>query len=210
MSVALGEENAELEASADPKGLSCGRRSCRALAVDILGPGNGAQLPRLEAEGGPASPLRGAEALPAPACPGPSGAFQLQASNTSQEPGASGCQPALICLLPPAGVGTRDHLHLVGSQVGTKANGTVDLPNTVLWEYVPTFSHHFTCFPSPCTRWGIGELGCDDFYVTGSPGQSDLGTGGGLCPQHLLFLNSVTGDILRTGDAMAKTYCPEG
>ncbi|KAI5944141.1 Centrosomal protein of 68 kDa [Manis javanica] len=132
MSVALGEENAELEASADPKGLSCGRRSCRALAVDILGPGNGVQLPRLEAEGGPASPLRGAEALPAPACPGPSGAFQLQASNTSQEPGASGCQPALICLLPPAGVGTRDHLHLVGSQMEEpKLSASEALPQTL-------------------------------------------------------------------------------
>ena len=37
-----------------------------------------------------------------------------------------------------------------------------------------------------------------------------LGPGRGLCPQHLLFLKSMTGDLLKTGDAVATTCCPGG
>lgn len=138
--MALGEEKAEVEAKAP----SCGQWSCREQEVDTPGPMSGEQPPRLEAEGGPASPVWGTEGLPASLCC-PSGACQSQASNTSREPVASVSQPALSCLLPPADVGTGD-LHSVGSKVATKVSGTVDFP----------FCHHFTCFPSPCTRWGIG------------------------------------------------------
>lgn len=44
----------------------------------------------------------------------------------------------------------------------------------------------------------------------GSPGEQGLGASRVLCPQQLLFLKSVTGDLLRTGDGVAKTYCPMG
>ncbi|XP_036190226.1 centrosomal protein of 68 kDa isoform X2 [Myotis myotis] len=120
--MALGEEKAEVEASLDTKAPSCGRWSCREQEVETPGPVSGEQPPRLEAEGGPASPVWGTEGLPAPLCC-PSGACQSQASNTSREPVAGASQPALSCLLPPAGVGTGD-LHSVGSQVATKMEET--------------------------------------------------------------------------------------
>lgn len=44
----------------------------------------------------------------------------------------------------------------------------------------------------------------------GSPGEQGLGASRVLCPQQLLFLKSVTGDLLRTGDGVAKTYFPMG
>lgn len=56
----------------------------------------------------------------------------------------------------------------------------------------------------------LGEPGCDDFYFIGLPGESGLGASRGLCLPHLLFLRSVTGDLFRTRDAMAKTYCLSG
>lgn len=152
--MALGEEKSGVEASLDTKAPSCGQWSCRGQEVDTPGPVSGEQPPRLEAEGGPASPVWGTEGLPAPVCC-PSGACQSQASNTCREPIAGAPQPALSCLLPPASVRTGD-LHSVGSQVATKINGTVHLPNDIFWECVPAFCQHFTCFPSPCTRRGIG------------------------------------------------------
>lgn len=152
--MALGEEKAEVEASTNTKAPSCGRWSCREQEVDIPGPVSGEQPPCLEVEGGPASPVLGAEDLPAPACC-PSGACQSQASNTSREPVAGTSQPALSCLLPPASVGTGD-LHSVESQVATKVNGAVDLPNAVFWECVPAFRYHLTHCLCPCTRWGTG------------------------------------------------------
>lgn len=160
ISMALGEEKAEVETSEDTKAPSYRRWSCREQEVGTPGPVSGEQLPRLEAEGGPASPVWRAEGLPVTACcggasPGPSGAYQPQASDASWEPGGS--KPVFGCLLPPTSMGTGDLSHSVGSQVGTEVNGTVGLPSAVLLEHVPAFSHHLTCFPSPCTRWGIGR-----------------------------------------------------
>lgn len=154
--MALGEEKAGVEASLDSKALSCGRWSCREQEGDTPGPVSGEQPPRLEAEGGPASPEWETEGPPAPVCC-PSGACQAQASNTSREPVAGASQPALSGLPPPANVGTGE-LHSLGSQVATKVSGTVQLPNAIFWECVPAFCHHFTCFPSPCTRWSIGGV----------------------------------------------------
>lgn len=160
--MALGEEKAEVEASADTKTPSCGRRSCGAQEVDTPGLVGGKQEepPCLEAQAaaGSASPVWGTEGLSAPAA-SPSGADQPQASTTSREPGAGRSKLALGCLPLPAGTGTRDLLHSVGSQVGNKANGTVDVTIVVLWEYVLAFPYHLTCFPSPCTRRGIGGWG---------------------------------------------------
>lgn len=116
--MALGEEKAEVEASTDTKALACGRWSCREQEVGVPVPVNGEQLPRLEAEGEPASPVWGAEDLSAPTCC-PSGACQSQATNTSKEPVAGASQRALSCLHPSAHAGTGD-LHSVGSQVATK------------------------------------------------------------------------------------------
>ncbi|XP_057596658.1 centrosomal protein of 68 kDa isoform X2 [Hippopotamus amphibius kiboko] len=133
--MALGEEKAEAEAATDMKAPSCGRWSCREQELDPAGPVHGEQLPRLEAEGGPASPVGGAEGLPAPACcggaaPGPSGACQPQANRASREPAAGGSKPALSCLLPPAGLGTGD-LHSVGSQMEeTRLSASEELPQT--------------------------------------------------------------------------------
>lgn len=155
--MALGEEKAEVEAPADTKTLSYGQWTCREQEVDTPGLASGEQEqpPCLEAERGPVSPVWGTEGLCAPG-PSPSGAYQPQASTTSREPVAGRSKLALGCLLPPAGTGTRDLLHSVGSQVGNKANGTVDLTHVILWEYVLPFSYYLTCFLSSCTRWGIG------------------------------------------------------
>nr|XP_031323008.1 centrosomal protein of 68 kDa isoform X3 [Camelus dromedarius]XP_031323010.1 centrosomal protein of 68 kDa isoform X3 [Camelus dromedarius] len=143
--MALGEEKVEVAASADTKAPSCGRWSCREQEADSPGPMDREQLPRLEAEGGLASPVAGTEGLPALACcggtdPGPSGASQPQASRASQEPVAGGSQPALGCLLPPAGLGTRD-LHSVGSQMEeTGLPASKELPQTRPIPRVSTFS----------------------------------------------------------------------
>lgn len=144
--MALGEEKAEVEAPADTKALSYGQWSCREQEVDTPGltSGEQEQPPHLEAEGGLASPVWGTEGLPAPACcdragPSPSGAYQPQANNTRREPVAGRSKPALGCLLPSAGPGTGDLLHSVESQVGNKANGTLDLTNVVIWQYVLAF-----------------------------------------------------------------------
>lgn len=163
--MALGEEKAEVEASADTKTPSYGQWSCREQEVDIPGlvSGEQEQPPCLEAAGGAASPVWGAEGLCAPACgdgagSSPSGAYQPQASSTSREPVAGRSKLALGCLLPLAGTGTRDLLHSVGSQVGNKANGTVALTSVGLWECVLTFSCCLTCFPSSCRSWAIGGV----------------------------------------------------
>lgn len=122
--MALGEEKAEGEASADTKA-PCERWSRREQELDPSRLVHRQQPPRLEAEGGPASPAGGAEGLPAPACcggagPGPSGAYQPQASGASREPVVGGSQPALGYLLLPAGLGAGD-LCSLGSQVSTKS-----------------------------------------------------------------------------------------
>lgn len=122
--MALGEEKAEGEASADTKA-PCERWSRREQELDPSRLVLRQQPPRLEAEGGPASPAGGAEGLPAPACcggagPGPSGAYQPQASGASREPVVGGSQPALGYLLLPAGLGAGD-LCSLGSQVSTKS-----------------------------------------------------------------------------------------
>lgn len=113
----------------DTKAPSCGRWSCREQEVDTPGPVSGEQLLRLEAEGGPASPVWGAEGPPAPACC-PSGACQPQASNSSGDSIAGASQQALGRLLPPPGVRTGDHLHSVGSQMETRLSASEELPRT--------------------------------------------------------------------------------
>ncbi|XP_074188168.1 centrosomal protein of 68 kDa [Rhinolophus sinicus] len=129
MEMALGEEKAEVEASTDTKAPSCGRWSCSQPEVDTPGPVSGEQLPRLEAEGGPASPVWGAEGLPAPACC-PSGACQPQASNTCGETIAGACQQARGHLLPPSCMRTGD-LPSEGGQMETRLPASEELPQTL-------------------------------------------------------------------------------
>ncbi|XP_007938326.1 centrosomal protein of 68 kDa [Orycteropus afer afer] len=135
--MALSEEKAEVDASLDTKAQPYGKWSCREQEVDTLGPVSGEQPPCLEVEGGPASPVWGAEGLLAPACwsgtdpGGPSGALQLQASSTSRESVAGASKPALSCLPPPASMRTGDLLHSVGSQLEeTKLSASEELPQT--------------------------------------------------------------------------------
>ncbi|XP_045644071.1 centrosomal protein of 68 kDa isoform X1 [Ursus americanus] len=131
--MALGEEKAEVEAPADTKTLSYGQWTCREQEVDTPGLASGEQEqpPCLEAERGPVSPVWGTEGLCAPG-PSPSGAYQPQASTTSREPVAGRSKLALGCLLPPAGTGTRDLLHSVGSQMEeTRLSASEDLPQTL-------------------------------------------------------------------------------
>ncbi|XP_030875301.1 centrosomal protein of 68 kDa isoform X3 [Leptonychotes weddellii] len=133
--MALGEEKAEVEASADTKTPSCGRRSCGAQEVDTPGLVGGKQEepPCLEAQAvaGSASPVWGTEGLSVPAA-SPSGADQPQANTTSREPGAGRSKLALGCLPLPAGTGTRDLLHSVGSQMEeTRLSASEDLPQTL-------------------------------------------------------------------------------
>ena len=130
--MALGEEKAE--AAADAKAPCPGGWSCPEQEPDPAGPSHREQLPHLEAEGGPASAVGGAQGHPAchgGAGPGPSGACQPQANGASREPAAGGSKPALSSLLPPASLGTGD-LHSVRSQVGAEASGAVASPKAVL------------------------------------------------------------------------------
>ncbi|XP_049713322.1 centrosomal protein of 68 kDa isoform X1 [Elephas maximus indicus] len=128
--MALGEEKAEVEASLDTKAHPYGRWSCREQEVDTLGPVSRENPARLEAEGGPASPVWGAEGLLAPGCS--PGALQQQASSTSRESVAGESQPALSCLHPPAGMRTGDTLPSVGSQLEeTELSASEELPQTL-------------------------------------------------------------------------------
>ncbi|XP_008562508.1 PREDICTED: centrosomal protein of 68 kDa-like, partial [Galeopterus variegatus] len=136
--MALGEEKAEVEASADTKTQSHRRWSCGEQEADIPGPVSGEQPPRLKAEGGPVCPVWGTERLPAPACwagadPGsPSGAYQPQANDTRGRPVGDGPKPALGGLLPSASMGTGDLLYSVGSQMEeTKLSASEELPQTL-------------------------------------------------------------------------------
>nr|XP_020771883.1 centrosomal protein of 68 kDa isoform X1 [Odocoileus virginianus texanus]XP_020771884.1 centrosomal protein of 68 kDa isoform X1 [Odocoileus virginianus texanus] len=119
--MALGEEKAEGEASSDKKAPSCGSWSRREQELSPAGPMLGEQPPRLEAEGGPASPVGGTEGLPSPTCyggvgPGSSRTCQPLANGASREPAAGGSKPALSCMTPPASLETGD-LPSAGSQV---------------------------------------------------------------------------------------------
>uniref|UniRef100_A0A8C0DL14 Centrosomal protein of 68 kDa n=1 Tax=Balaenoptera musculus TaxID=9771 RepID=A0A8C0DL14_BALMU len=129
--MALGEEKAE--AAADAKAPCPGGWSCPEQELDPAGPAHGEQLPHLDAEGGPASAVGGAQGLPAcrgGAGPGPSGACQPQANGASREPAAGGSKPALSSLLPPASLGTGD-LHSVRSQMEeTRLSASEELPQT--------------------------------------------------------------------------------
>ncbi|KAM6221559.1 centrosomal protein of 68 kDa [Rhynchocyon petersi] len=113
--MALGEDKAEVEASLDLNAQPCGRWRHREQEVDREQPR------RLEAEGGPASPVWGLEPLPVSACwagPEPSSPIdtvQLQDSNTSRESVAVVSKAAPGCL-PPASTRTGDFLRSVGSQ----------------------------------------------------------------------------------------------
>ncbi|XP_039099071.1 centrosomal protein of 68 kDa isoform X1 [Hyaena hyaena] len=120
--MALGEEKAEVEASAAAKALSYGQWSCREQEADTPGLTSGEQeQPALpEPEGGFASPGWGTEGPPAPACcdgagPSPSGAYQPQANSTRRESVAGRSKPALGCLPPPPAA-TGHRLHSVESQ----------------------------------------------------------------------------------------------
>ncbi|KAI4547184.1 hypothetical protein MG293_003739 [Ovis ammon polii] len=111
--MALGAEKAEGEASSDTKAPSCGSWSLGEQELSPAGPVLGEQPPRLEAEGGPASPVAGTEGLPGPACyggvgPGPSRACQPPASGASREPAAGGSKPTFGCVPSPAGLETGD------------------------------------------------------------------------------------------------------
>ncbi|XP_065785119.1 centrosomal protein of 68 kDa isoform X2 [Muntiacus reevesi] len=119
--MALGEEKAEGEASSEKKAPSCGGWSRREQELSPAGPVLGEQPPRLEAEGGPASPVGGTEGLPSPACyggvgPGSSRTCQPLATGASREPAAGGSKPALSCTPPPASLETGD-LPSAGSQM---------------------------------------------------------------------------------------------
>ncbi|ELV10934.1 centrosomal protein of 68 kDa isoform X1 [Tupaia chinensis] len=126
--MALGEEKAEVEASVDTEAQSYRRWSCGEREVDTPGPAHGEQHPRLEAEGGPTSPVSGAEGLPAPTCL--SGASQPHANDTNSELVADGSKPALQSLPPPPSMLTGDLLHCVGSQMETKLPASKELPQT--------------------------------------------------------------------------------
>uniref|UniRef100_A0A4W2CTL7 Centrosomal protein 68 n=1 Tax=Bos indicus x Bos taurus TaxID=30522 RepID=A0A4W2CTL7_BOBOX len=132
--MALGAEKAEGEASSDTKAPSCGSWSRGEQELIPVGPVLGEQPPRLEAEGGPASPVEGTEGLPGPACyggvgPGPSRACQPPASGASREPAAGGSKPAFGCV-PSAGLETGD-LPSAGSQMeDTRLPAPEALPQT--------------------------------------------------------------------------------
>ncbi|XP_037383396.1 centrosomal protein of 68 kDa isoform X2 [Talpa occidentalis] len=137
--MALGEEKVEVavEASKDTKAPSYGSWSCEEQEVDTPDPVSREQLPRLEAEGGPAFPAWGAEEPHVPAsCSGaglggPYGACQPQGENFCKEPVAGGSKPALGCLLPPTGMGTADP-HCVGNQMEeTRTSASEELPQTL-------------------------------------------------------------------------------
>ncbi|XP_055396448.1 centrosomal protein of 68 kDa isoform X3 [Bubalus kerabau] len=132
--MALGAEKAEGEASSDTKAPSCGNWSRGEQELSPAGPVLGEQPPRLEAEGGPASPVGGTEGLPGPACyggigPGPSRACQPPASGASREPAAGGSKPAFGGV-PSAGLETGD-LPSAGSQMEeTRLPAPEALPQT--------------------------------------------------------------------------------
>lgn len=127
--MALGEEKAEAEAAAE--GAQPYRRWSR--GVDPAGPVRGEQSLRLEAEGGPASPVWGADGLPAPACcagtdsGSPPGVYRLPANNIPEEAARSGP-------LPPASRGPPgDPPHSVGSQMEEpKLSACKELPQSPL------------------------------------------------------------------------------
>lgn len=108
--MALGEEKAELEVSADAKAQSCGRWSRGERKVDVPVPMHQEQALCLEAEGRPASPVWGAEGLPAPA--GTCRAYLPQANSAS--------------------MGTGDLSRSVESQMEqTKPSASPELPQSV-------------------------------------------------------------------------------
>ncbi|XP_017658084.1 centrosomal protein of 68 kDa isoform X2 [Nannospalax galili] len=106
--MALGEDEAEVEASVETKAQSCGRWNCGEQDLLPQGP-EPQQLPHLEVEG---APVWRTEADPA--CT--SGAFLSRAHVASREPVADGSKLALSGPLPPASMGTGDLLHSMGSQ----------------------------------------------------------------------------------------------
>ncbi|XP_004710313.1 centrosomal protein of 68 kDa [Echinops telfairi] len=126
--MALGEEKAEGEASSKAKTWPYGQWSCREQDMGSLGPVSGEQPPRLEAEGGPASPGWPAEGSQAPTCwanadpGGPTGTLLLQGSCASKESAAGGSKPA-----PSMRPG--HFLHSVGGQLEeTKVSALGELP----------------------------------------------------------------------------------
>ena len=201
--MALGEEKAEGEASSDKKAPSCGSWSRREQELSPAGPVLGEQPPRLEAEGGPASPVGGTEGLPSPACyggvgPGSSRTCQPLANGASREPAARGSKPALSSMTPPASLETAD-LPSAGSQVGTRVVGL---------SFESPLQHCLTILQLPQRLYEAGRvgelryLGCADFCSAGSHGQ----VGPAESYVHSISSSSeVTGDLLRIGDAVTKT-----
>ncbi|XP_069351218.1 centrosomal protein of 68 kDa isoform X1 [Eulemur rufifrons] len=136
--MALGEEKAEVEASAGAKAQSYRRWSCGEREGDTPGPVSREQPPHPEAEGRPICPVWGAEGPHAPACwagadPGdPLAAYQPQASDANKELVANGLKPAPHRLHHPANMGTGDLLCSVGSQMEeTKLCAPGELPQTL-------------------------------------------------------------------------------
>ncbi|XP_051021298.1 centrosomal protein of 68 kDa [Acomys russatus] len=105
--MALGEDEAEADASVNRKVPSCDRWNSGELLPTGLEP---EQPPHLEVEG---APLWRAEANPG--CI--SGVFLSQAHTASREPRADRSKPTLSGPLPSAGVGTGDPLHSVENQM---------------------------------------------------------------------------------------------
>uniref|UniRef100_H0WSL2 Centrosomal protein 68 n=1 Tax=Otolemur garnettii TaxID=30611 RepID=H0WSL2_OTOGA len=120
--MALGEEEAEVEASVGTKAVSYRRCSCGEPEGDTPEPVSREQPHCLEVAGGPISPVWGAEKPPAPAC----------TSGANRELVADGPEPAPRCLHPPASAGTGDFLHSVGSQMEeSKLSTSGELPQTL-------------------------------------------------------------------------------
>ncbi|XP_075391738.1 centrosomal protein of 68 kDa [Tenrec ecaudatus] len=162
--MALGEEKAEGEASSNAKTRPYGQWSCREQDTGTLGPVSGEQPPRLEAEGGPASPGWRAEGSPAPTCwakanpGGPTGTLLLQRSCASKESAAGGSKPAPSTRPGP-------FLHSVGGQLEeTKLSALGELPQAL------------TVLRSAAACSGCDPDTNDDLSAVESPRALDLST----------------------------------
>jgi hypothetical protein len=181
--MALGEEEAEVEASVSTKAQSCRRQSCQDRELPPQGP-EPEQPPCLEAKRSTVSSEWEAEGLPAPACwpeadPGSASGAYLACAITAREPIVDGYKTAFCGPLPPASMGTRDLLPSAESQVGIKAD------DTGLAQCYPCIVYASISLPSSqslCRVESWGSLGMR-FLFSGLPGELALGPAGGslLC-----------------------------
>nr|XP_020017272.1 centrosomal protein of 68 kDa [Castor canadensis]XP_020017273.1 centrosomal protein of 68 kDa [Castor canadensis] len=134
--MALGEEEAEVEASVSTKAQSCRRQSCQDRELPPQGP-EPEQPPCLEAKRSTVSSEWEAEGLPAPACwpeadPGSASGAYLACAITAREPIVDGYKTAFCGPLPPASMGTRDLLPSAESQMEeTKLSVSEELSQSV-------------------------------------------------------------------------------